>query len=80
MNGVSIIGGPGFNLEGTMYFPQHVEDQKQSSDFALTLGGNGAAFNNQIIADSVYVPGNSDVLVNYDGRNPAPITRAYLVE
>ncbi len=80
LNGASIIGGPGFNLEGTMYFPQHVADQKQSTDFALTLGGNGAAFNNQIIADSVYVPGNSDVLVNYDGRNPAPITRAYLVE
>jgi hypothetical protein len=76
----SIIGGPGFNLEGTMYFPQHVVDQKQKTDFALILGGTGAVFNNQIIADSVYVPGTSDVLVNYDGRNPAAVSRAYLVE
>ncbi len=80
LNVASIIGGPGFQLEGTMYFPQHVEDQKQKTDYALILGGTGAVFNNQIIADSVYVPGTSDVLVNYDGRNPAPITRAYLVE
>ncbi len=80
LNVASIIGGPGFQLEGTMYFPQHVENQQQKTDFALILGGTGAVFNNQIIADSVYVPGTSDVLVNYDGRNPAPITRAYLVE
>lgn len=80
LNVASIIGGPGFMLEGTMYFPQHVVDQQQKTDFALILGGTGAVFNNQIIADSVYVPGTSDVLINYDGRNPAPITRAYLVE
>ncbi|MFH1719051.1 MAG: pilus assembly protein TadG-related protein [Planctomycetota bacterium] len=80
LNVASIIGGPGFQLEGTMYFPQHVVNQKLKTDFALILGGTGAVFNNQIIADSVYVPGTSDVLVNYDGRNPAPITRAYLVE
>ena len=80
LNVASIIGGPGFQLEGTMYFPQHVVDQKQSSDYALILGGTGAVFNNQIITDSLYVPGTSNVLINYDGRNPAPITRAYLVE
>ncbi|MEJ2647734.1 MAG: pilus assembly protein TadG-related protein [Sedimentisphaerales bacterium] len=80
LNCASIIGGPGFMLEGSMYFPQHVVDQKQKTDFALILGGTGAVFNNQIIADSVYIPGTSDVKINYDGRNPAPITRAYLVE
>jgi len=80
LNMASIIGGPGFNLEGAMYFPQHVENQQQKSDFALTLGGTGVAFNNQIIADSIYIPGTADIIVNYDGRNPAPVSRAYLVE
>ncbi|MHC4325137.1 MAG: pilus assembly protein TadG-related protein [Planctomycetota bacterium] len=80
LNMASIIGGPGFNLEGAMYFPQHVADQKQKTDYALTLGGTGVVFNNQIIADSIYIPGTADIIVNYDGRNPAPISRAYLVE
>ena len=77
-----INGGPGFNLEGAMYFPQEVE-QKGPHDpagYALSLGGSGAAFNNQIITWSLYVYGTGDVLVNYDGRNPAPISKAYLVE
>jgi hypothetical protein len=80
LNMASIIGGPGFNLEGAMYFPQHIEDQKQKTDYALTLGGTGVVFNNQIIADSIYIPGTGDIIVNYDGRNPAPVSRAYLVE
>ena len=80
LNMASIIGGPGFNLEGAMYFPQHVEDQRQKTDYALTLGGTGVAFNNQIIADSIYILGTADIIVNYDGRNPAPVSRAYLVE
>ena len=82
LEGATVYGGPGFNLEGTMYFPQHVVDQSnaQAKTFALSVGGTGAAFNNQIIADSIYIPGNSNVTVNYDGRNPAPVSRAYLVE
>lgn len=80
LNMASIIGGPGFNLEGAIYFPQHVEDQQQKTDYALTLGGTGVAFNNQIIADSIYIPGTADIIVNYDGRNPAPVKRSYLVE
>ena len=80
LNMASIIGGPGFNLEGAMYFPQHVEDQQQKTDYALTLGGTGVIFNNQIVADSIYIPGTADIIVNYDGRNPAPVSRAYLVE
>jgi hypothetical protein len=79
LNMASIIGGPGFNLEGAMYFPQHIEDQKQKTDYALTLGGTGMVFNNQIIADSIYIPGTGDIIVNYDGRNQAPVSRAYLV-
>ncbi|MHC4751783.1 MAG: pilus assembly protein TadG-related protein, partial [Planctomycetota bacterium] len=71
LNMASIIGGPGFNLEGAMYFPQHVEDQRQKTDYALTLGGTGIAYNNQIVADSIYIPGTANVIVNYDGRNPA---------
>jgi hypothetical protein len=35
---------------------------------------------NQIIADSVYVFGTGDKIINYNGRNPSPITTAYLVE
>jgi hypothetical protein len=80
LNMASIIGGPGFKLEGALYFPQHVQDQKQKTDYALVLGGTGVAFNNQIIADSIYIPGTADIIVNYDGRNPAPVSRAYLVE
>ena len=82
LKGADIGGGPGFKLKGTMYFPQHVVDQSnaQAKTFALTVRGDGAAFNNQIIADSIYIPGGSNITVNYDGRNPAPVSRAYLVE
>jgi len=80
LKSASVSGGPGFLLEGTMYFPQHTETMNNKLDYALQLDGGGSAINNQIIADSVYIPGTSDVTINYKGSNPAPITRAYLVE
>jgi len=33
-----------------------------------------------VIADSIYIPGTADVTINYDGRNPAPESKAFIVE
>ncbi len=80
LNSAYITGNSESLIEGTLYFPQHVEDQTHRTDFALQLGGTGLGTGNQIIADSVYVFGTGDKIINYDGRNPSPITTAYLVE
>ena len=80
LNSAYITGTSDSLIEGTLYFPQHTEVQKHRTDFALQLGGTGLGTGNQIIADSIYVFGTGDKIINYDGRNPSPITTAYLVE
>lgn len=69
-NEARIIGTGLMDLTGTLYFPtNHVE-----------IGGTGDGFGNQLIAWSMYVHGTGDITINYDGRNPAPANRAFLVE
>ena len=79
----TIIGNGDSLITGTMYFPQKVDPDPgnpETQNYALELGGTGLGFGNQVIADSISIRGNSEVLINYDGRNPAPETRAFLVE
>lgn len=86
-NEAEIIGHAGLDLNGTLYFPQQPVVNGQNppgigppDSFAVKIGGTGDGFGNQIITDSIYFHGNSDVLIEYDGRNPAPTTKAFLVE
>jgi hypothetical protein len=67
------IGGNGsMNLTGTPYFPQN----------SLDLGGSGTGdfiVGNQLIARKLSISGSRTVTVNYDGRNPAPGHKVFLV-
>jgi len=79
----TIIGNADSLITGTLYFPQKVDPDPgnpETQNYALELGGTGLGLGNQVIADSISIRGNSEVLINYDGRNPAPETRAFLVE
>jgi len=68
-NPARIIGTSLMDLEGTYYFPSnHVE-----------LGGNATKFGNQLIAYTMEIFGNGQLIVNYDGRFPAPGSRVFLV-
>jgi hypothetical protein len=84
LNDAEITGTGATLIEGTLYFPQHRPVEEQSGGngegFALRLGGTGLGTGNQVIADSVYIFGTGDKIINYDGRNPSPISKAWLVE
>lgn len=78
-----IRGTSNLDLNGTLYFPQFIDHDYSGNGqqrYALELDGTGDGFGNQVIADSVYIPGTADVTINYDGRNRAPATKSYLVE
>ncbi|MBA7536903.1 hypothetical protein ES705_29168 [subsurface metagenome] len=80
-----ISGNSELDLNGTLYFPQKIDHEPDyigngQQDYALELHGTGDGFGNQVIADSIYIPGTADVTINYDGRNRAPVTRSFLVE
>jgi len=86
-NESSIEGNANMDLNGTLYFPQQPVVNGQNppgigppDSFALRIGGEGDGFGNQIIADSIYFYGGCEVTIEYDGRNPAPTTKAFLVE
>ena len=84
LNDAEIMGTGDTVIEGTLYFPQErpAEEQKggNGDGFALRLGGTGLGTGNQIITNSLYVYGTGDKIINYDGRNPSPISKAWLVE
>jgi hypothetical protein len=58
-NQVSLHGGAGMMISGTLYFPNN----------HLYLSGVPGKAGNQIICGSVEVFGTAEILVNYDGRN-----------
>jgi len=68
-NESTIIGTSLMNLEGTLYFPTN----------QLEIGGTPASLGNQLIADTLLLHGNGTLLINYDGRNPAPGNDVFLV-
>ncbi|MFC1604091.1 hypothetical protein ACFL5F_03600, partial [Planctomycetota bacterium] len=85
LNDAYIIGNGETAIEGTLYFPQEkpAEEQKLAGDgegFSLRLGGTGLGTGNQIITSSLYLFGTGDKIINYDGRNPSPISKSWLVE
>ena len=59
------------NITGTLYFPDNEVD----------LGGNSnLTAGNQLIANTVSLSGNSTITINYQGSNPAPGTKVFLVQ
>ena len=56
-------------IEGTIYFPENPAEL-----------GPAESMGNQLIAKSLWIHGNGDLTINYDGRNPAPGNRSYLVK
>jgi Flp pilus assembly protein TadG len=69
-NIVRIGGGGNLDLDGTLYFPNAL----------VYLRGGGDGFGNQLIGWRFDIGGNGDIGINYDGRNRAPVTTAFLVE
>ncbi len=68
-NEATIIGTSTMDLDGTFYFPEN----------HLKLSGTADSVGNQLIVDSLTVSGNGVININYDGRNPAPGGRVFLV-
>lgn len=67
----TIAGGPGLNIQGTLYFP----------NAQLELVGTGQGeFGNQIIANNYVFSGNGEITINYNGAFAAPGNRLFLVE
>jgi len=64
-----IIGTSVMNLGGTLYFPNN----------HMILGGDAVQFGNQLIVGTAEIMGNGRLTINYDGRNPAPGNRPFLV-
>ena len=67
-----IIGTDQFTgLDGTLYFPKARLDVAGTSDnFSIR----------QLIVDSLEVSGTGTFHIDYDGRNPAPGCKVWLVE
>ncbi|MBN2270319.1 MAG: hypothetical protein JXN61_06880 [Sedimentisphaerales bacterium] len=69
-NPVKIRGTSLLDLDGALYFPQaHVD-----------LGGTGDGFGNQLIAWTIEVAGDADIVINYRGDDPEPSHKSFLVE
>ena len=83
LNDALIIGTGETAIEGTLYFPQEGPAEEQNggngAGFSLRLGGTGLGTGNQIITSSLYLFGTGDKIINYDGRNPSPISKSWLV-
>ena len=70
-NDAKIIGTADLSLAGTIYFPNNF----------VELGGNEDwTAGNQFIANTMWIHGTATIHIDYDGRNPAPGNRSYIVE
>jgi len=67
----SSSGSSGIYVEGTLYFPNNT--LSVTSNDATTLVGN------QLIVGCLELIGNSSFIINYDGRNPVPALKSFLV-
>lgn len=65
-----ITGSTEIYLEGTLYF--------KNANFKV--GGDGLQVGTQLIAGTVEIAGNSNVIINYDGRNWTVGFTSFLVE
>lgn len=71
----TIIGTGDLNLEGTLYFPNN----------HLNVGGDGAGFGNQLIADTIELHGGggnsqANITINYQGPIPAVGNEFFLIQ
>jgi hypothetical protein len=70
-NLATVTGNSDFHLSGIFYFP----------DNEVNAGGSGFSLGTQLICDRLTVAGNSNVTINYDGRNPInAASTVFLVE
>jgi len=69
-NEAVIIGRTTMVLLGTYYFPNN----------PVKISGDGIAVGNQLIAYTLYLSGTGVYTINYDGRNPAPGYKVFLVD
>ncbi len=69
-NDARIIGTNNMFLNGTYYFPNNL----------LEVGGDGLALGNQLITWMLDMHGTGEYTILYDGRNPAPGYKVWLVE
>jgi hypothetical protein len=65
-----IAGTANMNLQGTLYFPTA----------ELDLKGTGIALGSQLISYRLSVGGAGTFTINYDGRNPSPGSKVFLVD
>ena len=70
-NDAVIIGTSSLELSGTLYFPENFAELGGTEDW--TAG-------NQFIADTMWIHGTATITINYDGRNPAPGNKSFIVE
>jgi Flp pilus assembly protein TadG len=76
-NDAKLTGSSTMNLTGTIYIPGN---PTIPSDLTITLGGSNYGTGIQVIAWKVSIAGNSDITINYDGRNFKNRFRSFLVE
>ena len=69
-NPADILGTNNMNLQGTYYFPAAL----------LRIAGTPLVLGNQIIAWEVWMQGNSDFAIDYDGRFQLPGFHVMLVQ
>lgn len=65
-----IRGTSGLDVSGTIYLPAA----------KLNLTGTSDKIGTQLIANEMEISGNGVLTINYDGRNPAPGNKVFLVE
>ena len=70
INPSRIIGTGRLDIAGTLYFP--------SAD--LEIGGEGDGFGSQLIANTIWVHGTGDIVLNYEGSFPGLGGTVFLVE
>jgi len=66
----AMTGNGNLNIQGTIYL----------SGARLTLVGNINTLGNQLIANQLRFVGNANVTIPYDGRNPLPGMKSWLVQ
>jgi hypothetical protein len=67
----SSSGSSGIYVEGTLYFPNNT--------LSVTSNDATALVGNQLIVGCLELIGNSSFIINYDGRNPVPALKSFLV-
>ena len=76
-DGLVIGTADSFQVDGVLYFPKCGDSQHGAG---LEVGGTGLDLGVQLITWKLYVRGNSNVTINYDGENFIRGYRSILVE